>query len=418
MHPRPRSAHQTCLHGDPLDTPPSSQPLAGMFAAASPAAPPPGPATPQPGPAGPITFGADTPGSAQMMRLLDDDKVGQITVNAHDRIWYTTPEGTRHINVPVFPSADAYIAWLNALLKRTDSVYDDVASTKAHVIEASFTHGLRGSIHLCTSKITRGEPTLTIRKQPTDRITLDDMLVRQHMMSDQMYETLIGLINGRANILLSGGSGAGKTTMARALSAFIDAEERVITCEEIAELHLGDWLPQVVPLTTYTYVDPATGEVVREIGLEQLVKETLRMRPDRIWVGETRGAEAAALVKACNSGHAGSLTTVHGDNAQQAVKQVTTYVEQSGIPEASAKDQVLRAFDVIVQINRVSPVQRVISEITELESVRDGGAGGSGGEARLNPLFKLNMATGQFEKHGNPTPMLRQRLALYDVKLP
>ena len=355
-------------------------------------------------------FAADSAGSQRMMELLRDPSVSQITVDQWDRVIFIGPNGPNRLE-SVFSGPGAYITWLNELMALTDVGYPDVENANTSVIEGSFRTDLvpvHGSIHICTREITRGDPTLTVRKQPIDVITLDDML-NQGMMSAEMRAFLEQAIRGRSNILISGGSGAGKTTLARALSYFIDPWHRVITCEEIDELHLQDRLVNCVPLTTFRRRD-GEGKLIREFTLQDLVRESLRMRGDRVWVGETRGQEAYALVKACNSGHDGSVTTMHADSGKQATKQVVTYVMESGLPEEPAREQVAQAFDLVVQINKVRMGKRVITEISQLENVIEGGS-----NQRLIELFKYDTGTDGFSQVGRPNPSFFEKWARYGV---
>lgn len=347
--------------------------------------------------------------ASRMFELLNDPSVAQIAVNRFDRVFCTDGRGT-HAVEGVFPNSESYIRWVNDLLRLTDVGFSDVEVANASVIEGSFDPSktdLHGSIHLVTRELTRGDPAITIRKQPHQIITLDTML-NQGMLSPDMRQFLELAVRGRANILLSGGSGAGKTTMVRALSWYIDPNQRVVTAEDIDELHLADRLPNVVALTTYRKTD-SEGRIVRRVELEDLVKEALRMRPDRIWVGETRGREAYALVKACNSGHDGSATTMHADNGKQAVKQLVTYVMENGLAEEVAREQVAQAFHLVIQISKVKMGRRVITEITELEPVREGN------EQRRNVLFSYDHATGSFVQSGQPSPRLLNDWARYGV---
>lgn len=349
-------------------------------------------------------------GSQQMFEILADPGVTQVCINRHDRIFYWDQRGQKALNDGVFGSKDQYINWLNQLLALTDVGYSDVSTAKTSVIEGSFRPdrtSLHGSIHISTRELTRDEPALTVRKQPREIVTLDDMLA-QGMMSEDMRLFLQQAVHGRLNILVSGGGGMGKTTMARALSWYVDPANRVVTVEEIDELHLADRLPNVVALTTYR-ARSDEGTLIRETSLDDLVREGLRMRADRIWVGETRGKEAYALVKACNSGHDGSITTVHADNGAQAVRQLVTYVMEFGLGEDVAREQVSRAFHLVVQLGRERMGRRVIREITELEPVVEGT------QQRTSVLYRYDTVSEGFKQESRPSRRLIESLARYGV---
>lgn len=354
-------------------------------------------------------FSSDDRGSMRMFEILKDPDVQQITANRHDRIFYTDSSGPKKIE-RVFGGPDQYVSWLNQLMLLTDVGYTDILTAAPTFVEGSFRPDrcdIHGSIHIATRKVSRGEPVLTIRKQPLTIVTLDKMF-EQGMMSVDMRLFLEQCVRGRLNILVSGGSGTGKTTLARALSWFVDPSHRMITVEEIDELHLGDRLPNVVAMTTHKEVDEH-GKVLAETSLEDLVREALRMRADRIWVGETRGKEAYSLVKACLSGHDGSVTTIHGNNGQQAVKQLISYAMESHLTEEVARDQVAQAFHLVVQVAKVRMGRRVITEITELESVREGN------EQRRNSLYEYNAEQNAFYQVGRPTARMMQAWERYGV---
>jgi pilus assembly protein CpaF len=350
------------------------------------------------------------PAGDELLTVLMDPVVTQVCINRHDQIFYWDQRGSKSLRGNFFADRSAYVAWLNNLLHITDAGYKDVDTALTGVIEASFDPAktsLHGSIHISTKELTKDEPALTVRKQPNESITLDDMLA-QDMMSDEMRLFLQQAMHGRLNIVVAGGSGAGKTTMARALSWFIDPDNRVVTIEDIDELRLADRLPNVVGITTYRLRDEL-GRVIRETTLEDLVSEALRMRPDRIWVGETRGREAYSLIKACISGHDGSITTVHSDNGAQAVRQLVTYVMESGMPEDVAREQVSRAFQLVVHLGREKMGRRVVREITELFPVVEGT------QQRVEKLFEYDAKTETFITKGHPSVHMRIAMQRYSV---
>ncbi len=362
-----------------------------------------------PTPAGLGDLFADDRGSERMLAMLADPKVHDVRCNRHDRIFYTDSQGTKQVD-SIFPGPAQYEAFLDRLLTLTDVGYTHIADARTSVIEGSFRSDrteLKGSVIIATSELTRSQPAVVIRKQPQHLVTLDRML-DEGMMSTDMRVFLEMAARGRLNVLISGSSGAGKTTMARALGKFINPNERIVTCEEIDELHLDDLIPNVVALTTFREIDER-GSLVRYEDLEGLVRHALRMRADRIWVGETRGREAYALVKACLSGHDGSITTIHANNAHQAIRQLVSYVMESHLTEEVARDQVAGAFHIAVQIQQIQLGRRVVTEIVELQDVREGT------EQRRNDLWRYDHESDTFLRVGTPSPRLRAALRAHNV---
>lgn len=354
-------------------------------------------------------IGHVSPGEEKLYELLLDPNVSEITINSYNTLYYTENGLRKRVNQPLFRDAAEYEHCIDTVLRdRSDAEYSSLAQARGRVdvVEASLRGGdLYGSIHICLDEITRTGPVVTVRKQPRIHVTLDQML-QQDMLDESMRLFLEMAMRGRLNILVSGGSGAGKTTMVRALAQFIDPNNRVITCEEIDELHLQ--APNVVSLLTHTQRDDE-GRVVRRVELDDLVRHTLRMRPDRVWVGEVRGREAYALVKACNTGHDGSLTTVHADTGRAAIQNLITYVMEAGVDEDVARDQIVRAFDLIVHIKKVRHDRRVVAEITEVESVVEAK------NVRMNTLWEYDPGTDMFLLKEHPTPELQRKLARYGV---
>ena len=212
------------------------------------------------------------------------------------------------------------------------------------------------------------DPCLTIRKFPEDRLNIGDLMKFKSVTPD-MSKFLARSVRCRKNIIISGGTGSGKTTLLNVLSSFIGPEERVITIEDAAELQLQQ--EHVVSLET----KPANLEGKGAIEIRDLVKNALRMRPDRIIVGECRGGEALDMLQAMNTGHDGSMTTVHSNSPIEAISRLETLVLMSGmdLPTRAIRQQIANSVDVIVQQSRFADGSRRISYITEVVGIDDDG---------------------------------------------
>src|SRR5256886_13370419 len=204
-------------------------------------------------------------------------------------------------------------------------------------------------------------PTLTIRKFARDPYTMDD-LINFGTLTPRAAHFLSACVRGKLNILISGGTGSGKTTTLNAVSAFIPNDERIVTIEDAAELQLQQ--EHVVPLESR----PPNIEGQGEIRIRELVRNSLRMRPDRIIVGEVRGAETLDMLQAMNTGHEGSLTTIHANTPRDALARLETLVLTAGVdlPLRAIREQVSSAFDVLVQITRLVDGSRRLTHITEV----------------------------------------------------
>jgi pilus assembly protein CpaF len=210
------------------------------------------------------------------------------------------------------------------------------------------------------------DPCLTIRKFPEDRLGIGD-LVDFESVTPEMAKFLGRSVRARKNIIISGGTGSGKTTLLNVLSSFINPTERVVTIEDAAELQMHQ--DHVVSLET----KPPNVEGKGAVEIRDLVKNALRMRPDRIVVGECRGGEALDMLQAMNTGHEGSMTTVHSNSPREAISRLETLVLMSGmdLPTRAIRQQIANSVDVIVQQSRFSDGSRRISYITEVVGIND-----------------------------------------------
>jgi pilus assembly protein CpaF len=204
-------------------------------------------------------------------------------------------------------------------------------------------------------------PTLTIRKFRKDRLTLDD-LVRFGSISQAGARVLAVIGRARCNVLISGGTGSGKTTLLNCMTAYIDTEERVITCEDAAELQLQQ--PHVVRLETR----PPNLEGHGQITMRDLVRNCLRMRPERIIVGEVRGSEAFDLLQAMNTGHDGSMGTLHANSPREALSRLEAMITMGGfsLPTKTIREMIVGSIDVIIQAERLRDGSRRITSVTEV----------------------------------------------------
>ncbi len=206
-------------------------------------------------------------------------------------------------------------------------------------------------------------PVLSIRRFGT-QITIDQLLELGALTSEMVY-LLAGCVQARLNILISGGTGSGKTTLLNALSSFIPASERIVTIEDAAELRLQQ--EHVVRLETR----PPNAEGRGEVLARDLVKNALRMRPDRIIVGEVRGTEALDMLQAMNTGHEGSLTTIHANSPRDAMARLETMIQFVGtsLPSKAMREQISSALDLIIQVSRLSDGTRRVTSVTEVTTM-------------------------------------------------
>ena len=298
---------------------------------------------------------ADMLGYGPLTALMDDAEITEVMCNAHDEIWVERRGRIESTGVR-FSSIEAYRLVIDRMLAVAGRRVDEAAP----MADGRLHDGSR--INAIIPPLVVGEPVLTIRRFPEQALTVTNLIGGESLSADAAL-FLEAAVRGKLNVLVSGGTGTGKTTLLNVLSGFIPEDERVITIEDAAELRLAQ--PHVVSLEAR----PANIEGAGLIGIRDLVRNALRMRPDRIVVGEVRGGEAIDMLQAMNTGHEGSLTTVHANTPRDALSRIETMVLMSGVelPLRAIREQVASALDLIVQLERRSDGARVVSQIVEIQ---------------------------------------------------
>jgi len=303
---------------------------------------------------------AEIAGAGPLQPLLDDPGVSEIMVNGPGAI-YVERDGRLARTALAFRDAAHLRAVLERLLAPTGRRVDEASP----MVDARLPDGSRLNAVLAPVAVT-GD-AITIRKFAREPFTLDK-LVRLGSLSEAMAACLAAAVRGRLSILISGGTGSGKTTLLNALTAHVPPEERLVTIEDAAELQIQQ--AHHVGLEAR----PPNAEGRGEITIRALVRNALRMRPDRIIVGEVRGAEALDMLQAMNTGHEGSLTTIHANSPRDALARLETMVLMAGmeLPLAAVRAQIASAIDLIVQQERGADGRRRVVRVTEVVGLEEG----------------------------------------------
>ena len=293
-------------------------------------------------------------GLGPLEALLKDPAISDILVNRYDRV-YIERDGRLEETDIVF-SDDRH---LHQIIERIVSSVGRRIDESSPMVDARLQDGSR--VNAVIPPLALDGPALSIRRFRTDRLGAQDLVSRESL-TQPMLEFLRAAVGCRLNIVVSGGTGAGKTTLLNILSGFISEKERIVTIEDAAELMLRQ--RHVVRLETR----PANIEGKGAVRQRDLVVNSLRMRPDRIVVGEVRSEEALDMLQAMNTGHDGSLTTIHANSSRDALYRLDTMVAMSNlnIPEKAVRQQIASAVDLIIQITRLSDGTRKVTSITEI----------------------------------------------------
>ena len=338
----------------------------------------------------------DTLGYGPLDPLLQDPAVTEIMCNAFNEIWIERSGNLELVNNR-FDDEDQYRRVIDRIVAEVGRRLDEASP----MVDARLADGSR--VNAIIPPLAIHGPILTIRKFAAQPLEVKDLINLATLTLDVSL-VLEACVRGKLNMLVSGGTGTGKTTLLNVLSSFIPEGERIITIEDAAELQLQQ--PHVVSLE----VRPPNIEGAGEVRARELVRNSLRMRPDRIIVGECRGGEALDMLQAMNTGHEGSMTTIHANNPRDALSRLETMVLMAGfdLPLRAIRDQIVSAIDVILHMERVRDGRRLVTAVSEVQGME-------GDVILLQDVFTTRLVTGP---DGQPTPQLvasglRPRLADY-----
>lgn len=292
--------------------------------------------------------------------LIEDQEITEIMINGTQNI-FVEKKGKIYRTDKRFPSRSR----LEDVIQQIVAGANRMVNESVPIADARLPDGSR--VNVVLYPVALNGPVVTIRKFPTEQITMQD-LVRMGAVSDEAAGFLKMLVIAGYNIFISGGTGSGKTTLLNALSQFIPGGERVITIEDNAELQI-----QGVPNLVRLEARNPNMEGVGEITIRQLIRTALRMRPDRIIVGEVRGTETIDMIQAMSTGHKGSLSTGHSDSPRDMLRRLETMVLMGmDIPLAAIQRQIASAIDIIIHVGRLRDRSRKVLEIVEVLDYEDG----------------------------------------------
>lgn len=305
-----------------------------------------------------------------LQELLDDPEITEIMVNGADHIFYEK-KGRLFASDRKFTSKEK----LNDVIQQIAAGNNRMVNEASPIVDTRLPDGSR--VNVVLSPISIDGSAVSIRKFPSKPLEMED-LIRMGTVSEKAAELLKILVCAGFNLFISGGTGSGKTTVLNALSQYIPKEERIITIEDSAELQLIG-KPNLVRLETRN----ANTEGVLPITIRDLIRTALRMRPNRLIVGECRGAEALDVLQAMNTGHDGSLSTGHANSCRDMLSRLETMVLMGmELPLTAIRSQIASGIDVLVHLGRMRDGSRKILAITELAEYKDG-------EIRLNDIYRF-----------------------------
>ncbi len=311
-----------------------------------------------------------------LQELVDDPQITEIMINGPDHI-FIEKNGKLAESDLRFDSGEK----LQNVIQQIVSDCNRTVNEASPIVDARLENGSR--VNVVLSPVALNGPIVTIRRFPDKPITMKD-LVNFGSVTEEVCEWLDRLVRAKYNIFISGGTGSGKTTFLNALSDYIPGEERIITIEDSAELQIRR-ISNIVRMETRN----ENVEGCRAITIRDLIRTSLRMRPDRIIVGEVRGGEAFDMMQCLNTGHDGSMSTGHANSSRDMLSRLENMILMGmEIPLEAIRQQIASGIDIIIHLGRLRDKSRRVLEIVEVLDYRDG-------EIRLNPLYR-------FEETGEP----------------
>jgi len=310
-----------------------------------------------------------------LQELIENPEITEIMVNGTSGI-FIEKEGRLHNLGIKFDSAEK----LKQVIRQITSECNRVVNEASPIVDARLSDGAR--VNVVLDPVAINGPILTIRRFPARPITMEQ-LVNMGSVTEECRDWLKDKVESGCNILVSGGTGSGKTTFLNVLSQFIPKQERVITIEDSAELQLNG-IPNLVSLETRN----ANVEGCKEITIRDLIKASLRMRPDRIIVGEVRGKEAVDMLQSINVGHS-AMTTVHANSVRDVVSRLETMVLMGmEMPLTAIRKQIASGFDIMIHLGRLRDGSRRVLEIAEP-------TGFENGEVQIRTVYRLRQGAGE-----------------------
>ncbi len=303
--------------------------------------------------------------------FVGNAEINEIMINGPDTIFLETKDGIRRVD-DAFDSVEE----LEEVIRNIAASVHREINELHPILDARLPDGSR--VHAVYKNIAAGGPILTIRKFSQNRITMEDLIVNDSI-SRACAEDLCRYVRAGYNIFVSGGTSSGKTTFLNALSEYIPAYERVILIEDSRELQLGH-IDNLVQMECHQANSMGKGEIT----MDMLIRASLRMRPDRIIVGEVRGREVADMLQAMNTGHDGSMSTGHGNSAEGMLRRLEAmYLMGVDLPMDAIRAQIVEGIDILVHLGRTDTGRRRVLEVQELVGFQDG-------KYLLNPLYHLD----------------------------